>query len=275
MDLYASNPTDYENLVTREIAWLKPEKVQCALDDPNFDIAFHHILVIEPSPTSRGVPEKRIASRRVFELLWKEHLRHQVSDMKYFYDRFQASATTAASAGWVFQHRMHQLLSRKRTIRLYPVFRGPSRSNQSIYKGYPGENPTDVQLARSDEYPLVEGGGFHVNRYYRPESTDLHSIDSLLLVHPPDVPPVLLMFRIIGSEKEHDVNEDDLRRIGELDLAEGTRMCYVIVTPEGVEPEIKVPRMVDEGQLSDNMFQVFNYPVPLSEVFPSSLSSHA
>lgn len=110
-----------------------------------------------------------------------------------------------------------------------------------------------------------------MNRYCRPESADLRSIDSMLLICPPGsspLSPILLMFKIVEDEKECDVNEGNLRRTDHLGLLKGTRRYCVVVTPEGFRPEIKIPRMEGGRRLSGDGFQVFNYPVRLGEVFP-------
>ena len=171
------------------------------------------------------------------------------------------------------------MLTRQQTIRLFPITQDDPGPKNFIYRGYPGKNPIDIQLIESNEHPLVEDD-FHANRYYRPISTDFPTIDSLLLIHPPDSPPVLLTFRITRNEKEHDVNEVGLQRINELkstEDAQNARLYFMVVTPEDVEPEIEVPKayfgMRDNKELPVKKFQVFNYPVSVDVLLPEQSAS--
>ena len=82
----------------------------------------------------------------------------------------------------------------------------------------------------------------------------------------------------ITRDKEHNV-EDDLRRIDDLDLPGNTRGYYVVVPPGDVESEIKVPKayLGTEGEKkpTNKVFQVFNYPIPIGELFPDNQSGYA
>ena len=273
--LYASNPTGYEGLILDKISKIDPRKLRYAIHNPDIEDASHSILIIEPSSTRRGVPEKRIASRRVFELLWEMYLKSRISDMKYYYDLFRTGTTTAADAGWVFEFRMHQLLTRQQTIRLFPITQDLLGPKNSIYKGYPGENPIDLQLTGSDEHPLVEGDHLHTDHYYRPKPTSFPTINSLLLIRPPDSPPTLLAFQIARNIKAIHVDEDGLCRIDNLDLPPHTRKYYVVATPEDVQPEIKVPMAcfrIEDGTPQNfpprKVFSLFHYPVRMDALFP-------
>ena len=271
--MYASDPGRYKDLIIHEIAKVNPDKLHHALNDPFFDNISHLILIVEPS-SSRSVYTKRIASRRVFQLLWDRHLRHMIAHIAYFYDLFRTSPTTAVSAGWIFEFRMHQLLAVQRAIRIFPITQAEAGSVNYIYKDYPGENAVDLQWTGSQEEPLDLEGEFIANRYYRPTSTNFPAIDSLLLIHPPDKsPPILLMFQITRNTNEHDVNLGGLQKVDELGLQPNTRKYYVVVTPEGVQPKISVPKKYHkvEGvkpQLPENVLHVFNYPIHRDELFP-------
>ena len=151
---------------------------------------------MEPSSTRRDKFEKGIASRCVFELLWGNILCFRVSDMCYYYGLIRTSAIMAAGAGWVFELRMHQLLRKQQTIRMFPITPGRPEPANFIYEDYPGRNPIDLHLTRSDEYPLAEGNQFHANLCHRPTPTNFPGID-----------PCSSFTRNAG---EHDVNEDDL-----------------------------------------------------------------
>ena len=278
MAFFASDPIEYESLVLAKVWAIDPNNLRQTFNNEHFGNVSHHILVIEPLPTNHWLFVKRIASRRVFEMLWEKHLKTRVSDMKYFYDLFRATTTTASSAGWVFEFRMHQLLTRQQTIRLFPITQDNPGPKNFIYRGYPGENPIDLQLIKSDEHRLLEDE-FHANRYYRPTSTNFPTIDSLLLIHPPDSPPILLAFQITRNKKEHDVNEAGLQRIDKMikklkstEDTQNARLYFVVVTPEDVEPEIKVHKayfgMTGNEKLPVEKFQVFNYPVSVDALFP-------
>ena len=102
----------------------------------------------------------------------------------------------AAGAGWVFELRMHQLLRKQQTIRMFPITLGRPEPANFIHEDYPGRNPIDLHLTRSDEYPLAEGNQFHANLCHRPTPTNFPGID-----------PCTSFTRNAG---EHDVNEDDL-----------------------------------------------------------------
>jgi hypothetical protein len=185
--MYMSDPGRYENLIITEIS-----------NTPNgsfFNGISPLIFIIEPSP-SRNVHTERITSQHVFELLWEKHLYYLTSHLGYLYDLFWASPATAASAGWIFDFQMHQLIAEQQTIWIFPITQGDSRSANYIYKDYPGENAVDLQLTGSQE-PLAMEDGFTTNHYYRLQPTNFLTIDSLLLIHPPnDSPPILLMFGI-------------------------------------------------------------------------------
>ena len=111
--------------------------------------------------------------------------------------------------------------------------------------------------------------------YYRLESTDFETIDSLLLVRDRGRSQhVLLLFRITCNTEELEVSEEDLRGIDGFVLPKNTRKYHVVVTPQGVEPEIKVPEayLGKEGKrkLSGGGFLVFNCPIPANVLFPQN-----
>ena len=71
-----------------------------------------------------------------------------------------------------------------------------------------------------------------------------------------------------------------MQRIDELKSTEDTRnarLYFVVVTPEDVEPEIKVPKayfgMRSNKKLPIEKFQVFNYPVSVDALFPEQSAS--
>jgi len=264
--LHTSDPDGFECLVTRQIMEVRSDVLRCASCDP--ENIFDHVFVTLPSPTSRNTYEKRIISRHVFELLWENHLQYYISDMEYFYHNFRVSPSTADFTGWIFEFRIHQLLGRQQTIQIFSIGQDSPRLGNFIYNGYPGVSLT-LQLPGSNEHLLVEDGHFHMNRYYRLKHTDFPAIDSLLFL--PGSPPTLVVFQITRNAEEHNVSEDSLRSVDKLGLPWNTRRVWVVVTPEGVKPEIKIPmayfgmevrtRLVGEG------FGAYHLPVPLSELF--------
>lgn len=270
MALSGTDLVAYESLVVEKIWEIDPDKLLYAFRNSHFKYASHMIVITGPSPNRRDEFENRIASRRIFELLWEVHLKARVSDVRHFYDLFRAKTTTAADAGWVFEFRMHQVLREKRTIQLFPITQDHPGPVNFIYTGHSREKPIDIHLAGSDEHLLVEKGELYTNRYYRPKPVDHPAVDSLLLVHPPGSPPILLMFQITRKVEEHGANEGDLCRINNLDLPEITRKYYVAATPEDIEPKIKIPRGYDgtgAARLPDAVLRVLNYPVSLGTLF--------
>ena len=139
-------------------------------------------------------------------------------------------------------------------------------------RSYLKQNPMDLQLPGLDKRPLVEGGDFHKNCYYRLVSTGFPGIDSLLLICPLDgSPPILLIFRIARNAETHDVSEEGFSRINNLGLSPDTRKYYVVVTTEGVEPEMRVPEAYfakGREKVIGKVSQVLNYPVPTEVLFP-------
>ena len=130
----------------------------------------------------------------------------------------------------------------------------------------------ELQLPESSEGTLVEGGDFRMDCYYRLASANFPEIDSLLLICPPDgSPPILLMFRISRTDEVYNVSEDTLRHIDNLRLPRGTRKYYVVVTPGGVEWEVRVPGAYfgrrGRTKLRDKLLQVFAYRVPVNVLF--------
>ena len=123
----------------------------------------------------------------------------------------------------------------------------------------------DLWLHGSDECPLVEGGDFHENAYHRLVPADFPGIDSLLIIHPPDRSPILLIFSIARNAEIHDVNDEGFRRIDNLGIPLGTCKYYVVVTPGCVEPEVRVPEAYfakGREKAPGKVSWVSNYPIP-------------
>ena len=88
---YATDPTTYESFVIREIIGADSNSLR-------YSTTLHHIFVIYPSPTNPYIFERKSASRHVFELLWENRLKNQISDMEYFYDQYRDGPTNVVFA---------------------------------------------------------------------------------------------------------------------------------------------------------------------------------
>ena len=254
---YARTPDAYKSLLTREIT---------SADDNSF---FRHIILVGPSQDSRGYFEEKFASRPVFDLRWDISLKHRTDKMAHLYQILQVGLriTMTVGAGWIFESRVHQLLTRRKTIQLFPIL-GRRVGENLTYDDYAAsgrqKRSMSLQLAESEQHLLPEGGALEEGRYYRPESADFPGIDSLLLVHPPgEQLSILFMFRITWDQDEHGVNADSLRKIDDLELPSNARRCYVIVTPEDVLPKVAVSMeqfWSERRRLLTDAFPVFYYP---------------
>ena len=163
--------------------------------------------------------------------------------MAKLYGLFQVSLISVPAAGWTFELRMHEFLVRKQTIQLFPVFGRKARvdilyDNYTVSKAQ--ENPAN--------FPFVKAQRFQKNHYYCPESRNLLTIDSLLLIHPLDESLILLMFKITRNGKDHHVNPKGLHRTDNLRVPPDTHRYYVVVAPEGIRPTMKVHAKYLSGQ---------------------------
>jgi hypothetical protein len=266
MARFASCPGTYEDIVRNEILQMTPDNLRHAFRFHCNDFS-RHILVIEPG-SSRGLPKKRFASRYVFELLWKERLCSWTFDLGYFYNRFRASPTTTANARWVFESRICQLLMEQQTIRVFPITQSTPGPASYVYEHYPGKNPVDLQMARTEEHRSVANHRYHLR------SADLPAIDPLFLIYPPDdSPPIPLAFEATQNGGDHDTNKGGLRRIDTSDLNPKLYRHCVVVALEGTQPKITVPKAYHEvtsvnQPLPDEVLRVFSYPVPRDVLFP-------
>ena len=243
---FAHRPGEYKALVTQQVQQIKPGTLPFAFQSPDLEETYDLITRMEPSPTSRSVHEKTIASRGVFELLWERYLQNRIADMKRCYDAFKDNPVTAPAAGWTFEFRMHQLLRRGYPLKLFPLGLGKEEKKFDIYDNgrtsHKRGSSKNLQLAVSQEHHPTKGDRLQISHYYRPVSPSFPTIDSLVLVHPfGKLSPILLTFQMTRDE-EHRVNEEGLRRIRELVFPPGTRRYHVVVTPRGMEPRVRVPK---------------------------------
>ena len=272
MAKYASEPEELKNLIITQVKQIGPDNLRYALQSPESDNSYHLIVRMEPS-TSRSLPTKTIASPGAFKLLWNQHLKNRVTDTEYYYDIFQqGGSVTASAAGWIFEFRMHQLLTQGYHINLFPL-RNPNNGTKNyIYSDYGDShakrNEMKLRLPASSEFPLAKGIELQVGCYYRLEAKKFPTIDALLLIRldrPFKNPlPILLMFQITRNRSGHDVTAAGLDMIDTLTLPPNTRRYYVAVTPFNIEPPIQVPKGRFKGVYA------FHHPVPQSTLFPRS-----
>ena len=65
-------------MITRLVQGMTSQNLKDALKSPESDESSHLLVVTEPSPTSRFVCQKRIASRPILEIIWDRHMKNQV-----------------------------------------------------------------------------------------------------------------------------------------------------------------------------------------------------
>ena len=178
---YASDPECYASHVIEEIWEMNPNTMRQMFSQPH-SVDPRYIAIIESLTTRRDTFERRVASRHVFELLWKVYFRHQpTSDMMDFCRLFQANSITTAR--WAFEIQVHRFLRRQQTIRLIPLVQDKPMDANLGYDRYAGENLVALRLTRSEEYHYAKGDGLYANQYYTPDPADFPAIDSFFLIH--------------------------------------------------------------------------------------------
>ncbi len=111
----------------------------------------HLTMRIEPS-VSRFTPKKTLAAPFAFKLLWNKHLGSQLFETALFYDLVsEGGPGTADAAGWIFEFRMHQLLTQYYSLSFFPIGRTRSTSTKfDVYNNYTdsinGTNAEHFQL---------------------------------------------------------------------------------------------------------------------------------
>ena len=265
---YAQKPRAYGSLLIRQILNVNPATLLAIVQDPGFHEVSHRLISIGPSEGDRGIFEKRFISQKVFDLLWDIHIRHQTSDIAHFYNLFKATPGAKVATRWLFEARMHQLLTKDTTIQLFPIYHRSAPVN-FIYDDYASStnpmNREDFQLAWSEQRALPEDGSVKLQEgyYYRPTSDNFPTIDSLLLLHTTGDPsPTLLMFQITRAET-HNVNPKGLDKVDGLWFPSNTRKNFVVVTPEDVQPKLTIlnRKYFEERRLSPEGFKVLHYSV--------------
>jgi len=245
---------------------MDPETIRQTFSHP-YSVDSRYIAIIEPSPTGRDGFETRVASRHIFELLWKVYHLHRrtsgTSDMMDFCHLFQASPTTAAR--WTFEIQVHEFLRRQQTINLIPLVRDKPKAANFVYNRYIGENLVALQLTESEEYHYAKGDELCTNRYYKPDPADFPDIDSFFLIRRSRLAsPILVVFHISWSVSEHHVSKASLCSIDSLPLPGNTRQYHVVVSPENLLQNAHFLFGGEGGKKPSKKFQVFNYPMPFN-----------
>ena len=205
----------------------------------------HFLIQIEPSPTSRYVPQTRVVTTRVFEMFWQIHQCEQLREMARFYDMCRRTPTTSAVDA-LFEFRVHQLLRAKRRISLVPILGHLKTEDKNVvYDDYrPKKRITQhVALPGSEVVTLTDGIVLTPGCYYRPRrGNDLPAINSLLLIKLGGESHVLLMFHITVNAGQIEMNKASLEKVDDLIVPPNTKKILVAVIPKNVSPKIIVPR---------------------------------
>jgi hypothetical protein len=202
----------------------------------------HFLIQIEPSPTSRYVPQTRVVTTHVFEMFWQ---RQPLYEMARLYDMCRCTPTTSVAA-MLFEIRVHQLLRENRCISLVPIHGHRSAQDMNVvYDDYrPKTRFTQhVALPGSEIVTLTDGIVLIPGCYYRPRRrTDFPAIDSLLLINPEKGSDILLMFHITVNADQDEMNKVGLEKVDHLIVPPNTEKLLVNVIPKNVSPKIIVPR---------------------------------
>ena len=257
---YARTPDKFRALIAEQVRLIKPDGLRNVLYNPDSDDSSHLIVRIEPPPDDRTKSEKTIASQGALELLWDRHLKNSTAEMSHLYTALGGGTVMAPAVGGILQLRMHQLFR----LGYSPLLVDRTTQEFDIYVNYSAsqiqQNSKTLQLTVSDGHLLVDGMQLQVDHYYRP-GKNFPTIDSLLLIHPANELPILLMFQIIRSTEKHNVKPSGLERVNRIGFPPGTRRYYVAVTPVGMQPEIHVLK----GHLAN--VGVYHHPVDESTLF--------
>jgi len=268
-------PQHYMDIVNQELENVTPTALRNLLLSPQIHSDTSHLLVlIEPSPTSRSVAQRKVITTYVFNLFWNIHLSNQARNMAEFYDTFRGASTPTTShvAGTIFEVRIHQLLKSGRPLTLTPI-RGHIADRNVIYSDYGPTGNRWILLGPLAEALLTDGITLNPGHYYQPQIHNFPSIDSLTLF--PSLggrPPILIMFQITCNVEKHDVKKIGLERIKQLGIPPNAERILVIVTPEDVKPKITVPRayLTDTflaNRNPDTAFPVYHLQITRGSLF--------
>ena len=276
MRFFANQPDEYEDKLLQKIEAILSNMLSVILLNPEHS---HYIVVTEPQPDHLYRPARRIASDYVFKLLWEKQIKSRIQVMADVYYAFSTVSSFASAAGWVFKHRIHQLLGAGREIKIYPV-RGHIAQVNVVYNDYAAtknrNDPLHFTLVGSGEstLPDPQTAPLAENVYYRPKSGDFPGIDSWFLHENGDKTPIILIFQITQAKTDHDVTVDGLGEMDSLKLPQNffnARWIYVVITPDGVEPNITVPinyfKSIGIDHPLPDAFEVYHYPVIINQFF--------
>ena len=269
----ATDPERYQTLVQSAVESV--DDLLHALTRPSTITETSHLVVLlEPSPQDRSSCQVKIITRAVLEMVWRRHLEHKAIRARDFYELFLEHSSMAASAGLIFEFRIHQLLRQGQCIEVFRV-NANSDALSHVYSEYQATIDRDPEESLSFELPpsgenLLHGGitSLVVGRYYRLASS---TFDSLILLEPDwSNHHVLLIFRITRNKTNLDVKKEGLVQVKKLNLPNRTKMYYVAITPEELHPTITIDRdcldVIGKGE-PENLLPVYHYPVTQSRLF--------
>lgn len=285
LDRLTRYPYRYENQLTAQVDKIQPGTLRYILESPTVLEDSYMVTTIGPSSGNRELHRKRFASEEVFLMVWDAQMKYLIAEMEHFYTLFKNNAATAPAAGWIFEHRMHELLRAGGLVNLFPVL-GHEASKNFIYNDYSASHKGDrevFQLANSEDHPLIEGAELKVGHYYRPRAKNFPTIDALFLIQLLGIPfPILLMLQMTLGDKHH-VNELGLSKIDDLVLPLNTVKYFVVVTPSDKQPQITAPKtyfkqkrrkngmdLREKVGKPDEVFPVFHCPVGTNVLFPTA-----
>ena len=93
--MYGNNPDNHGAIVRETIDGMWASRLSQGFRDPGSFRATHYIITVHPSQTTRRIPEKKFASRHVFDLVWEAHLRGRIGVMEEFHYLLLASPIAA------------------------------------------------------------------------------------------------------------------------------------------------------------------------------------
>ena len=169
--------------------------------------------------------------------------------MKVFYDTLHTAPTTSSTARMVLECRAHHFLRDGRTLSLFPIlcsYQPQGRAHSKyVYDKYTNNilRRQRLRLPKLKEL-LVDHETLHTHEldvYYRPRSANFATVDSWILIRPSSKrPPIVLAFHMALNATERNGKQIDLGWLGGL-VPRDARRYHIILTPEGVEPQINVP----------------------------------
>lgn len=178
----------------------------------------------------------------------------------------------------VFGIQAHHFLQKGKVLNLFPILSHSTPQDQKyIYNNYTAtrSNVVGQQYTLPDleeclvtkETPITD----NLNTYYHPQGSNFPSIDSWVLVHNSQEPLTLLVFQIMVTKEDHNVNRVGLDRLDGLVPAHA-RKHLVVLTPKGTMPQISVPtdyltKTLLGGRKVDEVFPISHCPIDSTKLF--------